>query len=221
MLEWLRSLSPRTEFVAVIALAFGWAIVSSTASVLAGPPAPAAAPEFTAGGLWGIVFLELMTLALLTVLLGARGWTWPQLSRPWVRSDLLIGPALLLAAYLSYAVLATLASSSGIALREPTFEHGVGWAAVLGVSVVNGFYEEALVCAYVIAALRERWGLWPAIHASTAIRTAYHLYQGSAGVLSIVPMGLIFAGWYARTGRLWPLILAHVLADALALSVMV
>ena len=50
------------------------------------------------------------------------------------------------------------------------------------------------------------------------IRIAYHLYQGSAGVVSIVPMGLAYAWLYARTGRLWPLVLAHVLLGAWALA---
>jgi membrane protease YdiL (CAAX protease family) len=52
-------------------------------------------------------------------------------------------------------------------------------------------------------------GMWFAINASVAIRLAYHLYQGSAGVPSIVATGLIFGYWFARTRQLWPPIAAH------------
>ena len=38
-----------------------------------------------------------------------------------------------------------------------------------------------------------------AVNISAAIRLSYHLYQGVAGVLSVVPMGLLFAIWFART----------------------
>jgi len=35
--------------------------------------------------------------------------------------------------------------------------------------------------------------------------------------MSLVPEGLVFATWFARTGRLWPLIAAHALQDLLGL----
>ena len=47
----------------------------------------------------------------------------------------------------------------------------------------------------------------------------YHFYQGALGVLSITPMGPLFAYWFARTGRLWPLVVAHALQDFTALVV--
>jgi len=52
---------------------------------------------------------------------------------------------------------------------------------------------------------------------SLAIRLTCHLYQGAAGVIGIVPLGFIFTYWYARTGRLWPVVLAHALFDVAGL----
>jgi membrane protease YdiL (CAAX protease family) len=37
------------------------------------------------------------------------------------------------------------------------------------------------------------------------------------GVVDIAPIGLIFCICYARSGRLWPLIVAHALIDILSL----
>jgi hypothetical protein len=55
------------------------------------------------------------------------------------------------------------------------------------------------------------------VNVSVAIRLLYHLYQGGIGVIGIIPFGLIFAWWYARIGRLWPLFVAHGLTDAAGL----
>ena len=86
------------------------------------------------------------------------------------------------------------------------------------VSVVNGAFEELFVVGYVMSALaRMRKSAWFCVNVSTAMRLAYHLYQGPLGVLSVVPIGLIFAFWFARTKRLWPIIGAHILMDTVAL----
>jgi len=61
-------------------------------------------------------------------------------------------------------------------------------------------------------------GMWTAINVSTVVRLLYHLYQGPIGIVTIVPMGLIYGYTYARTRQLWPLIFAHVLIDIVGLS---
>jgi membrane protease YdiL (CAAX protease family) len=58
-----------------------------------------------------------------------------------------------------------------------------------------------------------------AVNISAAIRLSYHLYQGVAGVLAVVPLGLLFAYWFARTRQLWPLIVAHAILDFAGLAV--
>jgi membrane protease YdiL (CAAX protease family) len=74
------------------------------------------------------------------------------------------------------------------------------------------------VCAYVITALKERFGVTTAVNVSAGIRLFYHFYQGAVGVVGIAPLALLFAYWFARTGRLWPLIVAHALMDFTALA---
>lgn len=81
----------------------------------------------------------------------------------------------------------------------------------------NGFGEEVVVVMYLLTRLGQLgWKPWQAIAASSVLRGSYHLYQGvSAGVGNIV-MGVVFAWYYHRTGRVWPLVLAHFLIDAVA-----
>ena len=53
---------------------------------------------------------------------------------------------------------------------------------------------------------------------SALIRGTYHLYQGFGGFVGNIAMGVIFAAWFLRTGRVWPLVIAHFLIDAVAFT---
>jgi uncharacterized protein len=52
------------------------------------------------------------------------------------------------------------------------------------------------------------------------LRAAAHTYQGVFAALTVIPVGVIFTWYYLRTGRLWPVVLAHSMQDALALSLL-
>jgi membrane protease YdiL (CAAX protease family) len=52
--------------------------------------------------------------------------------------------------------------------------------------------------------------------ASAVLRGSYHLYQGFGPFLGNAVMGLIFAEWFRRGGRVMPLIIAHTLLDVVA-----
>ena len=84
-------------------------------------------------------------------------------------------------------------------------------------ALANGFGEELVVVAYLCTRLRQLgWKPWQSIAASSLLRGSYHLYQGvSAGVGNIV-MGVVFAFYFHKTGKVWPLVLAHFLIDAVA-----
>jgi membrane protease YdiL (CAAX protease family) len=58
--------------------------------------------------------------------------------------------------------------------------------------------------------------LWGIILLQAVLRASYHLYQGFGAFLGNFVMGLIFGWFYAKTGRLAPLIIAHTAIDCVA-----
>lgn len=84
-------------------------------------------------------------------------------------------------------------------------------------SAANAFAEETVVVMWLLTRLRQlRVPLAGAIAASAILRGTYHLYQGFSAGLGNIAMGVIFAYFYHRTDKIWPLILAHFLIDAVA-----
>ena len=81
----------------------------------------------------------------------------------------------------------------------------------------NGAAEEILVVGYLLVRLRQL-GVPPALAlvGTALLRGSYHLYQGVGGGLGNLAMGVVFALWWMRTRRLWPLVLAHTLLDVFA-----
>lgn len=89
--------------------------------------------------------------------------------------------------------------------------------ALLLWSAANAFGEELVVVFWLLTRLRQlRWSVPAVIAASAVLRGLYHLYQGVSAGFGNVAMGVIFAGFYLRTGRVWPLVIAHFLIDAVA-----
>ena len=48
------------------------------------------------------------------------------------------------------------------------------------------------------------------------LRGSYHLYQGYGPFVGNAVMGVVFALFYRRTGRVLPLVVAHTLLDVVA-----
>ena len=78
-----------------------------------------------------------------------------------------------------------------------------------------GVTEEVIVVGYLFARLRDLgWRTWPIIVTAALLRGSYHLYQGFGAFVGNVVMGLVFGWLYARTGRVLPLVVGHVVIDA-------
>ncbi len=88
---------------------------------------------------------------------------------------------------------------------------------LLAAAFANGWAEEVIVVAFLLTRLRQlRVNPVAALIASSLLRGVYHLYQGFGAGLGNVAMGLVFGYVWQRTGRLWPLVIAHGLIDAVA-----
>ena len=214
----IRSLSRRWEATIVLIGAFGRPLFTVARALLGATPPP----SISQAHLISVLIYETVLGGLLGGFLSLRGWTWQRIGlRPGL-VDSLMGVGLAVAAYAGYVLLWILVTTAHL---QPTYLAG-GTALVhgefslwlvLAVSLLNPLFEEVFVCGYVITVAREAGRLSWGINGSVAIRLAYHLYQGGIGVVSILPSGLIFAWWFARTGRLWPAVVAHVVMDLAAM----
>lgn len=95
----------------------------------------------------------------------------------------------------------------------------VWWRApvLVASAFANGWAEEVLVVAYLLTRLRQL-GVSEnlALVLSSVLRGSYHLYQGFGGFAGNIILGLVFGRVWQRTGRVWPLILAHGFIDVVA-----
>ena len=102
---------------------------------------------------------------------------------------------------------------------EPSALHNSWWRipVLIIAAFANGFAEEVVVVGYLITRLRQL-GLSQnrAILASSVLRGLYHLYLGFGAGLGNLVMGLVFGYAWCRSGRLWPLVIAHGVIDTVA-----
>jgi membrane protease YdiL (CAAX protease family) len=200
--------------VIVILGAFGMFVLGSIAAVLS----QEFATPISNAGLLDLVAYEVVLLAVIGTFLALRGWRWPDLGMAPTLKDTGIGALLAAASHVGFlAALMIYGRFLSYSSNEVPIDTGLQPATVVLLSLVNGFFEELFVCGYLINAVKKRRSVVFAINASVALRLAYHLYQGPIAVPSILPMGLIFGYWFAKTGRLWPLVVAHALMDFWAL----
>jgi membrane protease YdiL (CAAX protease family) len=102
---------------------------------------------------------------------------------------------------------------------EPAELYDTWWRipVLLIAAFANGWAEEVIVVAFLLTRLRQlRVNPVVALLAASLLRGAYHLYQGFSAGLGNVAMGLVFGYVWRRTGRLWPLIIAHGVIDSVA-----
>ncbi len=138
------------------------------------------------------------------------------------RSDLLGGMALAAAIGLPGLALYLAARRFGLnASVVPSSLRDTWWRLPMLVitAFASGWAEEVVVVGYLLTRLRRlpiSSGM--ALGCSSMLRGAYHLYQGFGGGLGNVVMGLIFGYTWQRSGRLWPLVIAHGLIDSVAFA---
>lgn len=218
MREAIRRLSDRAELLLVTALCFSWFIVSSLLVLLSGHRRF----EMTSHAAAGAIALELLLLALSFFILRTRGWTLDRLGLRFSWKAAAAGIPLFVMYLLIYLVTATLLlqvwPGARYALTVRYANSAPFWLLLLFI-VVNSFFEESVVTAYVITAL-SRNGAAMAITASTLLRFTYHLYQGPLASISILPLGLLFGTMFWRWRNVWPLIVAHTIANVVAFAVM-
>jgi membrane protease YdiL (CAAX protease family) len=84
-------------------------------------------------------------------------------------------------------------------------------------AVKNAVLEEIVVVGYLVTRLRQLGvGAWTTTAISALLRGSYHLYQGFGPFLGNAAMGVVFAEYFRRRGRVLPLIVAHTILDVVS-----
>jgi uncharacterized protein len=170
---------------------------------------------FTNASLLSLVIFELFTGGLALAVLRFNGRRFSDHDTAFtaitVVDGLLLCAVTMLTDYVLYD-LVLLATGAYGAQTAPSVSLGLSVPVVVLVSLVNPLFEEGILLAYVIPALRSQ-GLQTALGVSLILRLATHLYQGPYAVITILPVGLLFSAYYWRTRRIWPPVLAHALLD--------
>lgn len=84
-------------------------------------------------------------------------------------------------------------------------------------AVKNAVLEEVVVVGYLLERLTELgWPAWARTATSAVLRGSYHLYQGFGPFLGNAVMGVVFAEFYRRRGRVMPLVVAHTVLDVVS-----
>lgn len=214
MRELVEKLTGRGEFILITSICFSYAIVSSVLVLLLG----VRRLELTTGRVLRGVVVEIVILAIVASILRLRGWRPERLGLRFSWRDLPIG-VLLFVGYMlfywatAYAVVSLFPSARNV--EAFSFTPKAPFLLVVLFIVINSAFEEISVTAYVMEALSSQ-GEALAISASTLIRFSYHLYQGPVASISILPLGLLFGAVYWRGRRLWPLMVAHTIANLIA-----
>jgi len=231
--------SPRTlrlELVLVLAVTFGCAALTAVLSL-----ADAVARDLSSQtvplnpqrsrfalidlGLNLAVALQLAAWGALALYLLWRGGMSPArvgLGRPRWRPDLLGGVGL--AALVGLPGLGLYVGARALGVNATVVPSGLDdtWWRLPMLTVLafaNGWAEEVVVVGYLLTRLRQlRLRAPVALAASSLLRGGYHLYQGFGAGLGNVVMGAVFGYAWQRTGRLWPLVLAHGLIDTVAFA---
>jgi uncharacterized protein len=215
------------EFAIVIGAAFGYFIFSSLGAPLSGRTVgeSLAARDFGESHMYWLLGYELIVGPFVLGVLYIGGWRLRDLNLAPSVSATVLGATIFAGMWLGdwtftivmKTIFPTMQSVYDMAeAYRPSVPPGL--LLVVLVSIVNPLFEEIFVCAYVIEALRGRFGTTTAVNASVVIRASYHLYQGIAYQPFHIAYGLVQAYVYARYGRLWPLLVSHALLDFIPLA---
>jgi uncharacterized protein len=210
----------RLELGLVLVLAFAPSVLGLLFLAL-GPQGTAPAQTQVLPSLISIVielFLSWSPVLVIGFLLARNreGWAGIGLTR-FSAGDLGMGAVLWVASFIVVLVLAQLFQYFG--QREVDFlPPGLPlWFRALQavlIAVTAGVTEEIVVRGYAQTRLEQlRAPAAVILLVPTALWAVLHVYQGLGAALTIFGLGLMYAWYFQRTRRLWPLILAHILFD--------
>lgn len=210
------------ELCVILLITVGSSLLNSIYLLKNGRGAVPVAQDFR----WIIaIFHELTGLLLLGYILSRRKLRFRDLGLGRSLRDLRSGVIVTSGSYLAYTAgyylvysIPTLLHSykpSGLTAREM-----FGQPSLIAVPLflLNPFFEELIVRAYLMTEVKALTGSWTLSAAlSVALQFSYHLYYGWLAAIALSFQFLVFAIYYARTQRATPIIIAHGFFDIVGL----
>lgn len=224
--------APWYEIAAVVAVIIGYSSLASAWQAWHASDRNFIALLLTDNRMVRTIAMECAILGLLFVYLHRRGWRPIDLRiKPTRRSTgigILLLPAMALANSLTviagFSILyfaqshherfLAFITSNGPHLKFHSIH--VSWLAVVPAVVLNGFFEEITCMAYAFNQFAAKRGPLFALVLIVLLRMSCHTYQGPVHALGIGAAFTVSGLIYWRTRNLWPLILAHIMADMLS-----
>lgn len=204
------------EAIGIVVICFGAFMLSSLQVVVAKGNGTASTTGFSNAGFDAMLVFELILAATAVAVLWSRRYPvqtlWPQASWRGALTALGLYLAVVLLCRVGWILVPP---QAGYPLADIMENTSVSWSSVIPVAIVNGTYEEVFLMGYLMRGLR-RFGGSTAIGITVLVRMLYHIYQGPGGVLAVTLCGIVFGVYYQRRGQLFPVVLAHVIADMAA-----
>jgi membrane protease YdiL (CAAX protease family) len=133
------------------------------------------------------------------------------------RADGAVGLGLWIASFVLVLILAWIFSPLGqreVDFLPPELPLWFRWVDALVIAGTAGITEEVVVRGYAQTRLEQLKAPTAVILLlPTALWGVLHLYQGASAALTIFCLGMMYAWYFYKTRRLWPLIIAHGLFD--------
>jgi membrane protease YdiL (CAAX protease family) len=209
------------ELGLVLLLAFAPGILSLLLGTIEGNGNPAPAEQLVPAIVSGIftLFFAWSPVLLIGYLLvrSGEGRQGIGLGRFDGRADGLVGLGLWIASYVLVLILANLFQFLGqnnvdfLPTALPLWFRAVD---AFVIAITAGVTEEVVVRGYAQTRLEQlKMPTAVVLLLPTALWGVLHLYEGAGPALTVFCLGMLYAWYYHRTRRLWPIIIAHALFD--------
>jgi membrane protease YdiL (CAAX protease family) len=169
---------------------------------------------------------EFIALAALAWILKRQGRNFRNIGCAWslvdIWSSMWICVAAVLASFTGYCFLQLISKvvlGHYLQLQRVDYFSGGALLGAIVLTVVNPWFEELIVRGFVMTETTALTAKpWVAIVFSTVLQASYHLYQGWVNAVRVGLIFLVFSLFFAKRGRILPLVLAHFYIDAYALA---
>jgi membrane protease YdiL (CAAX protease family) len=213
----VRNTTTIPEALAIATLCFGLFILWSLGAVAMGFQ-EGAVSEFNDGELLSMAGLEIILAVTALAILRKRGYDIAGLRPQPDWRGCTIGLGLYLGVVVvDLLVTAQFSNVDQQPVSQMMVRAHMSLPAILIMSVVNGTYEEVFLLGFLLRGLRG-FGLSFTLGMSLLVRALYHTYQGPLGTVQILVFGLALSIYYVSSGKLWPVVFAHILGDIVPLS---